>query len=68
MVTPENKLEPGAQLFKIKKHTRRDSNPQPSDSKSDALSIAPRVPDAVAAGRLRGGDVVNGWLDEKKKN
>ena len=26
------------------KHARRDSNPQPPDSKSDALSIAPRAP------------------------
>ena len=26
------------------KHARRDSNPQPPDSKSDALSVAPRAP------------------------
>ena len=26
-----------------KNHARRDSNPQPPDSKSDALSIAPRA-------------------------
>ena len=25
------------------KHARRDSNPQPPDSKSDALSVAPRA-------------------------
>ena len=34
-----------------KEHTRRDSNPQPPDSKSGALSIAPRVPAANAVGR-----------------
>ena len=34
-----------------KEHTRRDSNPQPPDSKSGALSIAPRVPAANARGR-----------------
>ena len=34
-----------------KEHTRRDSNPQPPDSKSGALSIAPRVPAANARDR-----------------
>ena len=32
------------------KHARRDSNPQPPDSKSDALSIAPRAPRIRARG------------------
>ena len=33
----------GAQKTKNTRHARRDSNPQPPDSKSDALSIAPRA-------------------------
>ena len=34
----------------ISSHTRRDSNPQPPDSKSGALSIAPRALDATDGG------------------
>ena len=32
------------------KHARRDSNPQPPDSKFDALSIAPRAPQTSVRG------------------
>ena len=35
---------------KQKEHSRRDSNPQPPDSKSGALSIAPRALDATDGG------------------
>ena len=35
---------------KIQSHARRDSNPQPPDSKSGALSIAPRALDATDGG------------------
>ena len=37
-----------------KVHARRDSNPQPPDSKSGALSIAPRALDRNAAARATG--------------
>ena len=54
-------------LEKIQKeHTRRDSNPQPPDSKSGALSIAPRVPAANAVGRCYSHAHVL-WKQKKKK-
>ena len=36
---------------KKKKRPRRDSNPQSSDSKSDALSIRPRGPPQICKGK-----------------
>ena len=44
-LTPKARIIPLDQRpTAMPKHARRDSNPQPPDSKSDALSIAPRAP------------------------
>ena len=45
-------IPPGAHT-EPQKHARRDSNPQPPDSKSDALSIAPRAPEIITCSQQK---------------
>ena len=52
VVAKESKRE--REQKRAKEHTRRDSNPQPPDSKSGALSIAPREPIPVEGGGVLG--------------
>ena len=50
------------------KHARRDSNPQPPDSKSDALSIAPRAPQTSVRGAPLGFCPLNGGQKSAQNN
>ncbi len=67
VVAKESKRE--REQKRAKEHTRRDSNPQPPDSKSGALSIAPRVPAANAVGRsYNHARVPTDYKNKNKKN